>query len=163
MPPENERIANLYSNDLLCSNYFVRIFYLRVASPYLPDLDYSDYLVSQYFDIVEVCGSEMPDILIRNLPYYDHTPNTYDEMPNITIYRSASDTSITAITCNQTLDAAALMNLEVPDPAASGSIFCDALSNYTAPPLAISRLRLTATSAYQLLTSPLSTFRQLVS
>ncbi|MAD84850.1 MAG: hypothetical protein CL912_17975 [Deltaproteobacteria bacterium] len=42
VPDENRRIANLYADDLLCSDCFLKMFYLRVASPYLPVLDYSD-------------------------------------------------------------------------------------------------------------------------
>jgi hypothetical protein len=33
VPPENERLANLYPDDLLCSQCFLNMFYLRIASP----------------------------------------------------------------------------------------------------------------------------------
>ena len=45
IPPENERLANLYPDDLLCGKCFLNMFYLRLASPYLPDVDQSDFFV----------------------------------------------------------------------------------------------------------------------
>ncbi|KAL8784862.1 MAG: hypothetical protein Q9195_008879 [Heterodermia aff. obscurata] len=127
VPAENERIANLYPDSLLCSDCFLKMFYLRVASPYLPDLDYSDYLVGQYFDIVDVCQAQMPDLLVRLLPYYDYTPGFLDS----TLETSDSGTKssgTSAVACNQTLTADELGQLTVPDPNANGSIYCDALS-----------------------------------
>lgn len=130
VPPENERIANLYPDSLLCSDCFLKLFYLRVASPYLPDLDYSDYLVSQYFDIVDVCGVDMPDLLVRALPYYDYTPGTYDGMPDVIDNGTSSsgNASSASVSCNQTLGPSELSSLTVPDADANGTIFCDALS-----------------------------------
>ena len=130
VPPDNERIANLYPNTLLCSDCFIKSFYLRVASPYLPDLDYSDYLVSQYFDIIDVCEAEMPDLLVRVLPYYEYAPNTYDGVPDTTDNGTSSSSSGNpAVACGQTLGVKELSSLAVPDPNANGSIYCDAISN----------------------------------
>lgn len=120
VPAENERIANLYPDSLLCSDCFLKMFYLRVASPYLPDLDYSDYLVSQYFDIVDVCEAEMPDLLVQVFPYYDRVSAITDNGTSIT---NAS------VACNQTLSADELSTLTAPDPTANGTIYCDAMSN----------------------------------
>ena len=128
VPIENERIANLYPNSLLCSNCFIKMFFLRVASPYLPDLDYSDYLVTQYFDIIDVCGVEMPDLIVRPLPYYDFAPGTYDGMPDTTNNGSSSSNTNAAVACSQTLGVDKLRSLTVPDPDANGTIFCDAIS-----------------------------------
>ena len=127
VPPENERIANLYPDSLLCSDCFIKMFYLRVASPYLPDLDYSDYLVQQYFDIVSVCEAEMPDLLIRTLPYYSYAPGTYDGVPDISD-NTTTDTTASNVACNQNLTAVELGDLTVPDANANGSIYCDAIS-----------------------------------
>ena len=127
--PENERIANLYPDSLLCSDCFIKMFYLRVASPYLPDLDYSDYLVSQYFDIVDVCAAKMPDLLIRALPYYDYAPGTYDGTSDVSDDNTTSgNSSSAAVVCNQRLGPDELSDLSVPDPNANGTIYCDALS-----------------------------------
>ena len=41
----NQRLSNLYPDSLLCSDCFIKMFYLRLASEYLPDLDHSDYLI----------------------------------------------------------------------------------------------------------------------
>lgn len=127
VPPENERIANLYPNSLLCSDCFLKMFYLRVASPYLPDLDYSDYLVSQYFDIVDVCQAKMPDLLVRDLPYYDYTPGSLDSLLDGTDSGTGDDSNST-VACGQTLDVDELSHLTVPDANANGSIYCDAIS-----------------------------------
>jgi hypothetical protein len=73
---ENGRIANLYPNSLLCSKCFLKMFYLRLASPYLPDVDHSDYLVEQWFDMLDVCeaNSSMPELVVRSRPFYDSAP-----------------------------------------------------------------------------------------
>jgi hypothetical protein len=131
VPPENERIANLYPNSLLCDDCFIKMFYLRVASPYLPDLDQSDFLVSQYFDIIDVCEAEMPDLLVRSLPYYDYVPGTDDGMPDGSDNSTSGSSNSTSSTvaCSQTLGTDELSKLTVPDPAANGTIWCDAISN----------------------------------
>lgn len=124
VPDENERIANLYSNDVLCSNCFLKMFYLRVASPYLPDLDYSDYLLEQYLDIVDVCQAAMPELLVRTLPDYSYVNGTWDGQPEYN-----STTSSATVTCSQNITMANLQSLVAPDPTANGTIYCDALSN----------------------------------
>ncbi|KAH7077185.1 peptidoglycan-binding protein [Paraphoma chrysanthemicola] len=88
VPPENERLANLYSDDVLCSQCFLNMFYLRIASPFLPDLDQSDYLVDQWFDIINVCNvaSKVPDLLVRHLPYYQDAPGDSDNWVDSTLY-----------------------------------------------------------------------------
>ncbi|CAK7237871.1 hypothetical protein SEUCBS140593_010173 [Sporothrix eucalyptigena] len=76
VPAENSRIANLYPNSLLCSQCFLKMFYLRLASPYLPDLDDSDFMADQWYDILDVCNANasMPDLIVRSLPYYPAAP-----------------------------------------------------------------------------------------
>jgi hypothetical protein len=46
--------------------------YQRVISPYLPDHDFSDYLIGEYQDILDVCNytNSMPELVIRALPDY---------------------------------------------------------------------------------------------
>jgi len=46
--------------------------YQRVISPYLPDHDFSDYLIGEYLDILDVCNytNAMPELIIRALPDY---------------------------------------------------------------------------------------------
>ena len=127
VPPENERIANLYPDSLLCSDCFLKMFYLRVASPFLPDLDYSDYLIDQYFDIVDVCQAQMPDLLVRQLPHYDYTPGFLDSTPDVSD-SGANGGGSSAVACNRTLTADELSQLTVPDANANGPIYCDALS-----------------------------------
>lgn len=48
------------------------MMYQRLTSPYLPDHDYSDYLVGQYQDVLDVCKytSNMLDLVIRVPPDY---------------------------------------------------------------------------------------------
>jgi hypothetical protein len=76
VPADNKRIANLYPDSLLCSACFLKMFYLRLASPYLPDADHSDFMVEQWYDILDVCNakSKMPDLIVRMLPYYQAAP-----------------------------------------------------------------------------------------
>nr|POE60982.1 lysm domain-containing protein [Quercus suber] len=133
VPPENERIANLYPDALLCSDCFLKMFYLRVASPYLPDLDYSDYLVQQYYDIISVCNATMPSLLVRTLPLYQYSPGTIDGVPvasdnSTSSLSSTNSTAAAAVACNQTLTVSELGQLSVPDANANGSIYCDAIS-----------------------------------
>jgi hypothetical protein len=76
VPENNSRIANLYPDTLLCSECFLKMFYLRLASPFLPDVDQSDFMVGQWFDILDVCNanSTMPELLVRTLPWYETAP-----------------------------------------------------------------------------------------
>ncbi len=57
------------------------MFHQRMSSPYLPDSEYSDYLVAQYQDILDVCKASMPELVVRALPYYEDAPGMYDGMP----------------------------------------------------------------------------------
>ena len=106
------------------------MFYLRVASPYLPDLDYSDYLVSQYFDIVDVCEVEMSDLLVQALPYYSYASGIYDGLPDGSnnAISSNSNVSSAVVSCGQTLSASELSSLTVADANANGIVYCDAIS-----------------------------------
>jgi LysM repeat protein len=78
---DNSRIANLYSDDVLCSECFVQLMYTRLSSEYLPDHDFSDYLIDEYQDILDVCNatSNMPELVIRFPPSYDiaESPTLY--------------------------------------------------------------------------------------
>jgi hypothetical protein len=57
------------------------MFYLRMTSAYLPDSDYSDYLVVQYQDMLDICGASVTNFTIRALPYYQDAPGTYNDEP----------------------------------------------------------------------------------
>ncbi|OHE97574.1 LysM domain-containing protein [Colletotrichum orchidophilum] len=71
IPEANVRLANLYEDDILCSDCFINQLYTRLTSIFLPDTDYSDYLADQIFDIQDVCNITIPDFTIR-LPWdYD--------------------------------------------------------------------------------------------
>ncbi|KAI0467969.1 hypothetical protein F4859DRAFT_517504 [Xylaria cf. heliscus] len=74
-PDSQTRIANLYNDTILCSNCFLSVMWWRINSPFLPDSDYSDYLIEQYQDIKDVCNVTMPDSLIRALPSYAAAPS----------------------------------------------------------------------------------------
>jgi hypothetical protein len=52
------------------------MLYSRVISNYLPDADYSEYLVDQLQDIADVRSTPIPDITLRALPTYDPMPTT---------------------------------------------------------------------------------------
>lgn len=57
------------------------MFHQRMSSPYLPDSDYSDYLVAQFQDILDICKVSMPELVVRDLPDYEDAPGMYDGMP----------------------------------------------------------------------------------
>jgi hypothetical protein len=66
------RTTNL---DQLCSDCFVSMLYQRLSSPYLPDLDYSDYLVGQFYDVQAVCTTTLAaGLTTRDLPNYTPLP-----------------------------------------------------------------------------------------
>lgn len=84
VPADNSRIANLYPDTLLCSECFLKMFYLRLASPFLPDVDQSEFMVDQWFDILDVCNanSTMPELLVRTLPFYEAAPGSANDGSN---------------------------------------------------------------------------------
>ncbi|KAI1827702.1 hypothetical protein F4861DRAFT_535908 [Xylaria intraflava] len=73
-PDSQTRIANLYNDTILCSNCFLSVMWWRINSPFLPDSDYSDYLIEQFQDIKDVCNVTVLDSLIRALPAYAAAP-----------------------------------------------------------------------------------------
>ncbi|KAK1655798.1 hypothetical protein BDP81DRAFT_456637 [Colletotrichum phormii] len=76
---ENSRMANLYDDDLLCSECFLKLLHTRIESEYLPDEDHSDYLVEQFQDIQIVCQTTLAaDISTRKMPAY---PTAYVPTP----------------------------------------------------------------------------------
>lgn len=75
--PANQRMANLYTDDLLCDDCFIQMLYQRVTSPFLIDSDYADYLVDQLQDIGDVCNTSIPAITVR-------APQTFPPAPPLT-------------------------------------------------------------------------------
>lgn len=70
----NQRLANLYADDVLCTECYIQMLYQRLSSPYLPSGDdYSAYLIGQYQDILDVCNytDQMPELVITAQPDYD--------------------------------------------------------------------------------------------
>ena len=135
LPPENERIANLYPNDLLCSACFLNMFYLRLASPYLPDLDRSDYLVEQWFDILDVCNatSSMPDLLVRSLPFYQWAPgDSQNWVANTTYGLSQPEPLIGNQTYNATCQARTIVFADLTAPTINFATQspCDVMSQF---------------------------------
>lgn len=124
VPEENQRIANLYPDDLLCSECFIKMFYLRVASPYLPVLDHSDYLIDQYLDIVDVCDAKMPELFVRIPPWYEYADNSWNSsqpQPNDTFSQSP-------VVCNRNLTLTDLLKVEITGQLLDNSTVCDTLS-----------------------------------
>lgn len=92
--PANERMANLYSNDVvccqstchssfcvtltthnqLCDDCFVQMLYTKVTSEFLADTDHADYLVDQLQDIADVCNTSIPAITTRASTSWDLAP-----------------------------------------------------------------------------------------
>ncbi|GAB7348916.1 hypothetical protein MBLNU459_g7604t2 [Dothideomycetes sp. NU459] len=114
-PDAGTRIANLYNDTILCSECFLSVFWWRINSPYLADTDYSDYLIEQYQDILDVCNvTFIPDSLIR-------APPNYSPAPNSTYLPPGTDPA-----SNGTSDANATCNGQTISPGTGG---CDALSH----------------------------------
>lgn len=140
--PDNERIANLYPNDLLCSTCFVNMFYLRLASPYLADLDYSDYLILQYYDIVETCNkTQMPDLIVRLTPDYPDAPGYFNGLPtnsstlqpfiggsSVDMLPNATTSADNGTCAGQTLTFNQVAAVAQSVSNATAESFCDALS-----------------------------------
>ncbi|KAL8826183.1 MAG: hypothetical protein Q9191_003961 [Dirinaria sp. TL-2023a] len=74
-PDAATRIANFYNDTILCSNCFLSVLWWRINSPFLPDTDESDDLISQVQDISDVCNVTLPPSLIRALPSYPAAPS----------------------------------------------------------------------------------------
>lgn len=51
------------------------VLWWRINSPFLPDADESDDLISQFQDITDVCNVTLPPTLIRALPSYPAAPS----------------------------------------------------------------------------------------
>ncbi|KAF2649567.1 carbohydrate-binding module family 50 protein [Lophiostoma macrostomum CBS 122681] len=69
--PSSERMANIYSNDMLCDDCFVQMLYTKVTSEFLTDTDHADYLVGQLQDIADVCNTSIPAITTRAAVSWD--------------------------------------------------------------------------------------------
>ncbi|KAK3674232.1 hypothetical protein LTR78_005701 [Recurvomyces mirabilis] len=65
---EGMRIANYYNDTFLCDPCYLSVFWWRINSPFLPDSDYSDYLVDQFQDIQDVCNVTVSDTILRVSP-----------------------------------------------------------------------------------------------
>ncbi|KAI0437595.1 hypothetical protein F4803DRAFT_555865 [Xylaria telfairii] len=74
IPESSIRMANLYSDDILCNNCFINQLYARVTSEFLPDSDHSDYLIDQLFDIQDICNVSLPEFTVRLPIFYDTAP-----------------------------------------------------------------------------------------
>lgn len=57
--PEDERLTNLYSKEVICSDCFVKIMHKRISSPLLITSRFSDYLVEQFHDMESVCSTSV--------------------------------------------------------------------------------------------------------
>ena len=78
--PDMTRMANIYPQDLvstpserhwpvkllitcstkLCSDCFLKTFHIRLQSPFLPLVNYTNYLLDQWEDMQSVCGTTIP-------------------------------------------------------------------------------------------------------
>ncbi|OBT81991.1 hypothetical protein VE02_09310 [Pseudogymnoascus sp. 03VT05] len=80
---DNQRIANLYNDTILCDECFMKLFYERLGSDFLPDSDYSDYLVDQFQDIQDVCSTTIGELSTRGFSGYPPSTPT-PQLVNIT-------------------------------------------------------------------------------
>ncbi|KAL2754187.1 carbohydrate-binding module family 18 protein [Sodiomyces alcalophilus JCM 7366] len=54
------RLTNLYEEELLCSDCFLKIFHHRLRSPVLEKSDFTDYLIEQHGELEAFCTTSMP-------------------------------------------------------------------------------------------------------
>ncbi|KAK0117167.1 hypothetical protein ONS96_013000 [Cadophora gregata f. sp. sojae] len=105
-PSAMTRMANLYYDTTLCSPCFLTVMWYRLNSLFLPDTDYSDYLIAQYQDIQDICQVKMPETIIRALPNYPLAPNTTYLPPGTDPANNSSAPNSNSGTCSgQTLAA----------------------------------------------------------
>jgi len=76
----------------------------RINSPFLPDTDYSDYLIDQYQDIQDVCNVRMPDTLVRTLPEYVLAPSPTYLLPGTDPADNSTASSGNGTCAGQTLE-----------------------------------------------------------
>ncbi|RYP41199.1 hypothetical protein DL767_001203 [Monosporascus sp. MG133] len=53
-------IRNLYDRDLYCSDCFLQIYRKRLLNPWLPNANFTDYLIDQFDDIQRECSTSLP-------------------------------------------------------------------------------------------------------
>jgi hypothetical protein len=92
----------------LCSDCFVKMMYQRLSNPYLPDADFSGYLVEQFDDIQSVCSTTMA-LTTRALPTYPNvtlatpTPSATGNSTTPTCRGQMIPSPSSAMTCDQVL------------------------------------------------------------
>ncbi|KAF7536115.1 hypothetical protein G7054_g4838 [Neopestalotiopsis clavispora] len=96
IPDGSQRMANLYSDDILCNQCFIEMLYSRVTSSLLSNEDHSDYLVDQLQDVADICSTQLRDFTIRAVPTYDPAPPV-TSVPATTT--SGATVSAAAATC----------------------------------------------------------------
>jgi hypothetical protein len=98
---DNQRIANLYDDTVLCSECFMKLFYEKLGSDFLPDSDHSDYLVDQFQDIQDVCSTTIGSVSTRGFSGYPPSTPT-PELVNITAPNPNTTTTYAISTASAT-------------------------------------------------------------
>lgn len=118
---QNQRIANLYNDTLLCSDCFMKMFYQRLSSDYLPDADYSEYLVDQFQDIQDVCSTTIGNLSTR--AFYAYPAATILVANATTAPVNGSGTTATATTTSASITTSSVVT---PTPTQTGMVSnCD--------------------------------------
>ena len=105
----NQRMANLYNDTILCDECFMKIFYQRLGSDFLPDSSYSEYLVDQMQDIQDVCTTTIGVISTRGVYAYPPTTptpilaNVTAPNPNTTTAYATSTTAAASMSASATV------------------------------------------------------------
>ncbi|KAH7360209.1 hypothetical protein BKA65DRAFT_576795 [Rhexocercosporidium sp. MPI-PUGE-AT-0058] len=108
-PDSVNRMANLYYDTTLCSPCFLTVMWHRLNSLFLPDSDHSDYLISEYQDILDVCQVIMPETIVRALPSYAAAPNITYLPPGTDPANNSSSPSTSSGNCSgQTLTSSSI-------------------------------------------------------
>ncbi|SPQ21516.1 05f4d12e-4c34-47ca-9eeb-bd15fa2afc2d [Thermothielavioides terrestris] len=128
---DNARLSNLYPASMLCSDCFLKLFNLRLSSNYLPDHDYSDYLVDQLQDIQDVCSSTLGAISTRAWGGYPDATTVASNATTTSEFTSTVPGSTTSTTTTATTT-----TVVTPTPTQSGMVdncdkFAFAVANST--------------------------------
>lgn len=117
---DNQRMANLYNNTLLCSDCFVKMLYQRITSDYLPDSDFSDYLVAEFQDIQDVCSTTIA-ATISTRPLWD-LPTAFPTASTTTNSSLANATSTPTTTTSLASSISTGHPVTTPTPIQTGMV-----------------------------------------
>ncbi len=119
------KMTNLYSEELFCSECFLKLYRQRLLNPWLPNSNFTDYLIEQFDTIQENCSTTLPYVTSAATLFVGVATPT---APTTTIATSSGASSVSG-SASSTLPTATPTCLgQVVEPIAEWLI-CDDLSD----------------------------------